>query len=61
MKRIGLLMQETVDSIPGLGRFPGEGNGYPLQHSCLEKPMDREAWPVGLESMRSQRVGQTEY
>ena len=31
-------------SIPGLGIFPGEGNGYPLQYSCLEKPMDREAW-----------------
>ena len=29
---------------PGLGRFPGEGNGYPLQYSCLENPMDREAW-----------------
>jgi len=32
------------DLIPGLGRFPGEGNGYPLQYSCLEKPMDRGAW-----------------
>ena len=28
--------------IPGLGRSPGEGNGYPLQYSCLENPMDRE-------------------
>ena len=27
--------------IPGLGRSPGEGNGYPLQYSCLENPMDR--------------------
>ena len=27
--------------IPGLGRSPGEGNGYPLQYSCLETPMDR--------------------
>ena len=26
--------------IPGLGRFPGEGNGNPLQYSCLENPMD---------------------
>ena len=33
-------------SIPGLGRFPGEGNGKPLQYSCLENPMDREAWGV---------------
>ena len=29
--------------IPGLGRSPGEGNGYPFQYSCLEKPMDRGA------------------
>ena len=31
-------------SIPGLGRSPGEGNGKPLQYSCLEKSMDRGAW-----------------
>ena len=31
-------------SIPGSGRSPGEGNGYPLQYSCLGNPMDREAW-----------------
>ena len=30
--------------IPGLGRFPGEGNGNPPQYSCLENPMDRGAW-----------------
>ena len=30
--------------IPGLGRSPGEGNGNPLQCSCLENPMDRGAW-----------------
>ena len=30
--------------IPGLGRFPGEGNGNPLQYSCLENSMDRGAW-----------------
>ena len=34
---------EDPGSIPGLGRFPGEGNGYPLQYSCLENPMDRGA------------------
>ena len=32
--------------IPGLGRSPGEGNGNPLQYSCLENPMDRGAWQV---------------
>ena len=31
-------------SIPGLGKSPGEGNGNPLQYSCLENPMDRGAW-----------------
>ena len=31
-------------SIPGLGRSPGEGNGNPLQYSCLENFMDRGAW-----------------
>ena len=30
--------------IPGWGRSPGEGNGNPLQYSCLENPMDGEAW-----------------
>ena len=30
--------------IPGLGRSPGEGNGNPLQYSCLENPIDRGAW-----------------
>ena len=33
-----------LNSIPGVGRFPGEGNGYPLQYSCLEKFMYRGAW-----------------
>ena len=31
-------------SIPGSGRSPGEGNSNPLQYSCLENPMDGEAW-----------------
>ena len=31
-------------SIPGMGRSPGKGNGYPLQYSCLENFMDRGAW-----------------
>ena len=37
-------------SIPGLGRSPGEGIGYPLQYSCLEEELG------GLQSMRSQRI-----
>ena len=34
----------AIGSIPGLGRSPGEGNTNPLQYSCLENLMDREAW-----------------
>jgi len=41
-------------SIPGSGRYPGEGNGNPLQYSCLENSMIEE--PGGLQSMGSQRV-----
>ena len=33
-----------LGSISGLGRSPGEGNGYPLQYSCLENSTDRGAW-----------------
>ena len=33
-----------LGSIPGSGRCPGEGNGNPLQYSCLGNPMDRGAW-----------------
>ena len=33
-----------LGSVSGLGRFPGEGNGNPLPYSCLEIPIDREAW-----------------
>ena len=43
-----------LGSISGSGRSPGEGNGYPLQYSCLENPMDRGAWQV--QSVGSQRV-----
>ena len=39
-----------LGSIPGLGRFPGEGIGYPLQYSSLENSMD-------VQSMGSQRIG----
>ena len=42
-------------SIPESGRSPGEGNGNPLQYSCLENPMGEE--PGGIQSTGSQRVG----
>ena len=37
-------MVKNLPAIPGLERAPGEGNGYPLQYSCLENSMDRGAW-----------------
>ena len=37
--------------IPGLGKSPGEGNGNPLQYSCLENPMDRGAWRATVHSI----------
>ena len=37
-----------VGFIPGLGRSPGEGNGKPLQYSCLENPMGRGAWQAAV-------------
>ena len=41
-----------LGSIPGSGRFPGEGNGNPLQYSCLENPMDGGAWrPWGCKEL----------
>ena len=45
----------NVGLIPVLGRFPGGENDHSLQHSCLENPMDREAWRVTVYG--SQRVG----
>ena len=35
--------------IPGLGRSPGEGNGNPLQYSCLENPMDKGDWQATVQ------------
>ena len=45
-----------MDSIPGSGRYPRLGNGNLLQHSCLEKSMDRGVWLGPLQSMGLQRV-----
>ena len=42
--------------IPGLGRSPGEGDGIPLQHSCLENPMDRGAWRATVHVVTKSRT-----
>ena len=39
---------EDPGSIPGSGRSPGEGNGNPLQYSCLENSKDRRAWQTSV-------------
>ena len=50
-----------VGSVPGSGRSPGEGNGNPLQYSCLENFMDRGAWLATVHGVtRSQTQLSTE-
>ena len=45
-----------LGSIPGLGRSPGEGNGYPLQYSGLENSMDRGAWQATVHGVAKCRT-----
>ena len=45
-----------LGSIPGSGRSPGEGNGNPLQYSCLESPMDRGAWWATVHGVAESRT-----
>ena len=45
-----------LGSNPGLARYPGEGKGYPLQHSAMENPMDRGAWRVTVDEV-AKRAG----
>ena len=42
--------------IPGSGRSPGEGNGYSLQYSCLENPIDRGAWRVTVDGIPKSQI-----
>ena len=44
-------------SIPGSGRYPGKGNGNPLQYSCLENPMDRGAWQPPVHAVAKSQTG----
>ena len=41
-----------LGSIPGAGRSPGEGNGYPIQYSCMENSMNRGAWQAIVHGIR---------
>ena len=47
--------------IPGLGRSPGERNGNPLQHSCLENSMDRGAWWAAVHGVTRSRTRLSEF
>ena len=47
--------------IPGLGRSPGEGNGNPLQYSCLENPLDREAWQATVHGVTKSQTQLSNY
>ena len=46
IKNLPVISENTrhTASVPGSGRYSGEGNGNPFQYSCLEYPMDRGAW-----------------
>ena len=46
-----------VGSIPGSGRSPGEGNGNPLQYSCLENATDRGAWQATVHRVTKSQTG----
>ena len=48
-------------SIPWLGRSPGEGNGNPLQYSCLENPMDRGAWRATGHGVAKSQTGLSDF
>ena len=48
------IILKTRDSIPGLVRSPGGGNGNPHQYSCLENPKDRRAWQAIVHGTKSQ-------
>ena len=47
--------ESASNEIPGLGRSPGEGNGYPLQYSCLENSMGRGDWQAAVHGVTKSR------
>ena len=49
-----------LSSIPGSGKYPGEGNGYPLQYSRLEISMDRGAWQATVHTVTKSRKQQSD-
>ena len=47
--------------VPGLGRYPGEGNGYPLEYSGLENSMDRRAWQAAVHGFAKSRTQRSSF
>ena len=56
MVKVSACDAEDPGLIPGLGRSPGEGNGNPLQYSCLENPMDRGTWWATVHDVAKSRT-----
>ena len=54
-------MPETHIQFPGLGRSPREGNGNPLQYSCLENSMDKGAWWATVHGVAKSQTGLSNY
>ena len=48
---------EDQGSVPGLGRSPGEENGYPLYYICLQNPMDKGAWQATVHEVTKNQTG----
>ena len=55
--KISACNAEDLGATPGLERSPGEGNGSPLQYSCLENPMDRGAWRATVLGVMKSQTG----
>ena len=56
MIKVSVCNAGDLGSIPGLGRSPGEGNGSPLQYSCLKNPMDGGAWWATVHGVAKSRT-----
>ena len=50
------VMQETQVLIPGLGRFPREGNGNPLQYSCMENFIEKGGWRATVHGVSKSQI-----